>query len=142
MSALGTKGAGVVTLFDRWRPEALADAPPAKQAELRTFLNATRAAGKSKQAVGLAPATFADTVDLARILSTSKGPIDGPAVEAALKSTKNLEGFLGPTLTCDGSIWKGQNGCSSSVVFYEAQADGKMRALGKDFIDVSNLTGG
>jgi branched-chain amino acid transport system substrate-binding protein len=142
MSALGAKAAGVVTLFDRWRPEALADAPPAKQTELWIFLDAASAAGKTKQVVGLAPATFADTVDLARILSTITGRIDGPAVEAAIKATKNLDGFLGPSLTCDGSIWKGQNGCSSSVVFYQAQADGTMRALGKDFVDVSSLTGG
>lgn len=142
ISALGSKATGVVTLFDRWRPEAMADAPPAKQAELRTFLDAAQAAGKSRQAVGLAPATFADTVDLAHILSTINGAVDGPAVEAAIKATKKLDGFLGPGLTCDGSIWKGQNGCSSSVVFYQVQADGKMQALGKDFVDVSGLTGG
>jgi branched-chain amino acid transport system substrate-binding protein len=142
VTSVGHDAAGVVTYSDRWRPEASADAPEPTRSELQTFVDAMKSAGQSRSAVGLAPLAFGDTIDLARILSAVEGPLDGRSVAAALHATRDFDTFAGPAITCDGSAWKGENGCSRSVLFFEAQADGTMRALSKDFVDVSTLAGG
>jgi branched-chain amino acid transport system substrate-binding protein len=141
-TTLGHDAAGVVTYSDRWRPEASADAPGQARAQLKTFTDAMGAAGQSRSAVGLAPLMFGDTVDLTHILSGVQGTLDGRAVATVLRAIRDFESFAGPPVSCDGSAWKGENGCSRSVRFFEAQGDGTMRALDKDFVDVSTLAGG
>ncbi|WP_158882737.1 ABC transporter substrate-binding protein [Amycolatopsis anabasis] len=139
--ALGAGAHGVETYSDLWKVTDVPAAPPAKQRELGTYLDAMKAAGQEAIAGGLAQWTFADTVNLSRVLATINGPIDGVSVSAALRSTKNLDGFLGPLLTCDHTVLKGQSSCGHSLLVYRVRPDGGQQAQTRDFVDVTGLVG-
>jgi len=98
-----------------------------------------KAAGHEDLMQGNAVITFADTVNLARILSTVQGTIDGPAVSSALRGVKGLDSFLGPKITCDHTVIPGNSACAAGLLFYKVQKDGSVKALTTDFVDISKL---
>ncbi|HZA75418.1 MAG TPA: hypothetical protein VE623_03410 [Acidimicrobiales bacterium] len=107
---LGAQAEGVVTYSDTWRASD-PDAPPtaAKRDEIAAYVEAMEASGNEDLLHGYARSYFADTVNLARILATVDSPIDGPAVAEALRSTVDFDSFMGPTISCAGSAWEGEN---------------------------------
>jgi branched-chain amino acid transport system substrate-binding protein len=137
--ALGAKAVGVDTDADHWNPNDLASAPADKQAELEEYAAVMRAAGEKDLVAGNAIITFADMINLSRIMATIDGPIDGPAVAAALRATADFDSYAGPTITCDRSVLPGNSACSTDLLFFQVQEDGSVQAVTDDFVDVSAL---
>ncbi|MEU6091721.1 ABC transporter substrate-binding protein [Streptomyces sp. NPDC047085] len=133
--AIGNEAAaGVVTFSDMWRADGAESAPAAKQKEIKVFEKGMKAAGKPDTLNVFAEAPFSDAVNLARILSTIKGEITGPAVLDALKKTKDFDLFLGPVVTCDGTAWPGQSNCGNSILFYENQPEGGVKVVSDGYL--------
>jgi len=132
--ALGDKAVGVDTDRDHWHPGDPDSAPPAKQEDLAAYAAAMEAAGHDDLVVGNALMSFGDVVNLSRILATIDGPIDGPAVAAALQATKGFDSFAGPELTCDHTVIPGNSACHAGLLFFQIQDDGSTKAVTDDFI--------
>jgi branched-chain amino acid transport system substrate-binding protein len=137
--ALGEDAVGVHTDADHWHPLDTEAAPAPKQEDLELYAEAMTAAGHEDLVAGNAIISFADTVNLARILSTITGTIDGAAASAALQGTVGFESFAGPTISCDDSVLPGNSACSTGLLFFEVQDDGSVETLTTDFVDVSAL---
>ncbi|MFF5477719.1 ABC transporter substrate-binding protein [Streptomyces sp. NPDC012935] len=137
--ALGNEAtAGMVTYSDVWRADARDQAPPAKQKEIDTYLAAMKESGQEDKASNIfAQTTFADIVNLSRILAEDPAKAEGRAVLDALKKAGRFDSFMGPALVCDGSAWPGQSNCGNSVVFYESQADGSVKLASDGFVGAS-----
>ena len=132
----GAKAEGVLAYSDTWWASAPDDAPPAKAQEIREYLSAMKAAGHESKAITTGQVLFATVLDFGRILSGVDGDVTPQAVHGALRATRNFSGFMGGTLTCDGSAWKGQSSCGAGALVYQAKG-GVMRPITKDFVDVS-----
>jgi branched-chain amino acid transport system substrate-binding protein len=139
--ALGAKAVGVEVDADHWNQNDPASAPADKQQEIALFVDAMKRAGQDKLVEGNAVITFADTINLVKVLSTVNGPIDGPAVAAALKATKGVDSFLGPKLTCDKTAVPGNSACHSGLLYYRIQQDGSLKAVTPNFLDITSLAG-
>jgi branched-chain amino acid transport system substrate-binding protein len=137
--ALGDDAVGVHTDADHWHPLDTDAAPQAKQEDLALYAEAMTEAGHEDLVAGNAIITFADTINLARILSTITGTVDAAAVAAALQATVGFESFAGPTISCDDSMLPGNSACSTGLLFFEVQDDGSVETLTPDFVDVSAL---
>ena len=135
--AVGDDAVGVHTDSDHWNPGDIESAPSAKQEDLELYATAMRAAGEDDLIDGNAVISFADTINIARILSTIDGPIDGAAITGALRDTVDFEAFAGPTITCDHTVIAGNSACAASMLFFEVQEDGSVKALTEDFLDVA-----
>jgi branched-chain amino acid transport system substrate-binding protein len=139
--ALGDDAVGVDTDADHWHPGDIASAPTAKQAELEEYGAVMRAAGHEDLIGGNAIISFADMINLSRIMATITGPIDGPAVAGALDATTDFDSYAGPTISCDGTVMPGNSACSTGLLFFQVQDDGSVRAVTDDFVDVTALVG-
>ncbi len=139
---LGKKAAGMELYSDFWSVHDVAGAPPAKQKELATYMAAMKKAGSEKAIPTNAAMSFADTVNISRILGTVDGTVDGPAVSKAMRATKDFDLFMGPKVSCNHKAWPGQSACSSSLLFYKVGTDGKLKAQTKDFVDAGQLLAG
>lgn len=136
---LGPEAEGTVIFTDQWRADAIETAPEAKQAELELYVAAMEEAGEAERTHSFARSMFADTVNLARILSAIEGEIDGTSVADALRATVEFDAFSGPDITCDGSVAPGQNGCTPGELYYEVQGDGSLRLVSDGFVLPTDL---
>lgn len=132
--ALGDKAVGVDTDSDRWSPADPDSAPPAKQDDLAAYAAAMEDAGHEDLVVSNASMSFGDVVNLARIMSTIEGDIDGTAVSKALMDTKDFESFAGPTITCDHTVLEGNSACHAGLLFLQVQDDGSVQTVTDDFV--------
>jgi branched-chain amino acid transport system substrate-binding protein len=139
--ALGDDAVGVDTDADHWYPGDIDSAPAAKQAELEEYGAVMRAAGHEDLIGGNAIISFADMINLSRIMATIAGTIDGPAVAGALDATTNFDSYAGPTIFCDGTVMPGNSACSTDLLFFQVQDDGSVQAVTDDFVDVTALVG-
>ena len=139
--ALGDDAVGVDTDADHWHPGDIESAPAAKQAELEEYGAVMRAAGHEDLIGGNAIITFADMINLSRIMATIDGPVDGASVAGALDATTDFDSYAGPTISCDGTIMPGNSACSTDLLFFQVQDDGSVRAVTDDFVDVTALLG-
>ena len=134
-----TAAIGVATTSDLWKPSDIEAAPPAKQEQLNLYVDTMTAAGHADLINGFAWDYFSDTVNLAAVLSTIEGEPTPEAIIAAFKATKDLDSFMGPTITCDHSAWPGESACGNKVLLYQVQDDGTQKAITPDFIDTSSF---
>jgi branched-chain amino acid transport system substrate-binding protein len=132
---LGTKAAGVEVYTDSWRTDDIEAAPPAKRRELETFTAAMGGEGSDGAGSVFASFAFADTIDIARILSKVHGKIDGAAVTAAMRATRDYDRFLGPRVRCDHKAIPGTSACGSSVLFYRADDSGKLKLSSDGYVE-------
>jgi branched-chain amino acid transport system substrate-binding protein len=139
--ALGADAVGVDTDADHWNPGDLDSAPPAKQAELEEYGAVMRDAGEEDLIPGNAIISFADLINLTRIMATIQGPIDGTSVAGALGATTGFDSYAGPTISCDGSVLPGNSACSTDLLFFQVQDDGSVAAVTDDYVDVTGLLG-
>jgi len=139
--AIGEKANGVDTDADHYSPSDLASAPPEKQKDLQLYADVMTEAGHPELVRGNAVITFADTMNLVRILSTITGAVDGASASAALMATKDFESFAGPKITCDHTVMTANSACSTGLMFFRIQEDGSMKAQTKGFVDITGLTG-
>jgi len=139
--ALGDDAVGVDTDADHWHPGDIESAPAAKQAELEEYGAVMRAAGHEDLIGGNAIITFADMINLSRIMATIDGQVDGVSVAGALDATTNFDSYAGPTISCDGTVMPGNSACSTDLLFFQVQDDGSVRAVTDDFVDVTALLG-
>jgi branched-chain amino acid transport system substrate-binding protein len=100
-----------------------------------------RAAGQEDLIGGNALISFADMINLSRIMATIAGPVDGAAVAGALDATADFDSYAGPTISCDGSVMPGNSACSTDLLFFQVQDDGSVQAVTDDFVDVTALLG-
>jgi branched-chain amino acid transport system substrate-binding protein len=134
--ALGDDAVGVDTDADHWHPGDTASAPADKRAELEEYAAVMQAAGQ-----GNAIITFADMINLSRIMATVEGPVDGAAVAGALRATTDFDSYAGPTISCDRSVIPGNSACSTDLLFFQVQDDGSVEAVTDDYVDVTGLLG-
>jgi branched-chain amino acid transport system substrate-binding protein len=139
--ALGDDAVGVDTDADHWHPGDVSSAPADKQAELEEYAAVMRDAGHEDLIAGNAIITFADMINLSRIMATIDGPIDGTAVAGALRATKDFDSYVGPTISCDRSVIPGNSACSTDLLFFQVQDDGSVEAVTDDYVDVTGLLG-
>ena len=139
--ALGEDAVGVDTDADHWNPGDLDSAPPAKQAELEEYGAVMRDAGQEDLIPGNAIISFADLINLTRIMATIQGPIDGTSVAGALGATTGFDSYAGPTISCDGSVLPGNSACSTDLLFFQVQDDGSVAAVTDDYVDVTGVLG-
>ena len=139
--ALGEDAVGVDTDADHWHPGDAASAPADKRAELEEYAAVMQAAGEDDLVSGNAIITFADMINLSRIMGTIDGPVDGAAVAGALRATKDFDSYAGPTISCDRSVIPGNSACSTDLLFFQVQDDGSVEAVTDDYVDVTGLLG-
>jgi branched-chain amino acid transport system substrate-binding protein len=139
--ALGDDAVGVDTDADHWHPGDLDSAPADKQAELEEYGAVMRDAGHEDLIGGNAIISFADLINLTRIMATIDGPIDGGSVAEALRATTDFDSYAGPTISCDGSVLPGNSACSTDLLFFQVQDDGSVEAVTDDYVDVTGLLG-
>ena len=139
--ALGADAVGVDTDADHWHPGDLESAPAAKQAELEEYGAVMRDAGHEDLIAGNAIISFADLINLTRIMATIDGPIDSASVAGALRATKDFDSYAGPTISCDRSVLPGNSACSTDLLFFQVQDDGSVAAVTDDYVDVTGLLG-
>ncbi len=142
---LGAKAAGVEGYATLWQPEDTTSPPAAKRQELADYKTAMTAAGQADKIDSRALDPFAATVDLARIMGTIKGRIDGPSVTRALRTTADFDSFVGPLLTCDHQVWPGRSSCSDSLLIYRTEDDGTPTVVSDGFMrlgDAASLLAG
>ena len=139
--ALGDDAVGVDTDADHWHPGDAASAPANKRAELDEYAAVMQAAGQEDLIPGNAIITFADMINVSRIMATIEGPVDGAAVGAALRATRNFDSYAGPTISCDRSVIPGNSACSTDLLFFQVQDDGSVEAVTDDYVDVTGLLG-
>ena len=128
---------GVATTADLWKPTDLETPPPNKQEELQLFIDIMTEAGHEDLLAGFAANFFSDTWNLVTVLSSIEGDVTPEAISEAFRATTELDGFMGPMLTCDHTAWPGESACGNQVLLYEVQEDGTQRAITDDFIDTS-----
>jgi branched-chain amino acid transport system substrate-binding protein len=139
--ALGDDAVGVDTDADHWHPGDAASAPADKRAELEEYAAVMQAAGQEDLVSGNAIITFADMINLSRIMGTIEGPVDGAAVAGALRTTKDFDSYAGPMISCDRSVIPGNSACSTDLLFFQVQDDGSIEAITDDYVDVTGLLG-
>ncbi|HLM63380.1 MAG TPA: ABC transporter substrate-binding protein [Acidimicrobiales bacterium] len=137
--ALGEDAVGVDTDADHWHPGDLESAPAAKQEELSEYAAVMTDAGHEDLVGGNAVITFADLINLTRIMGTIDGTVDGAAVAEALRSARDFDSFAGPTIACDHTAIPGNSACSTDLLFFQVQEDGSVKAVTDDFVDVTGL---
>jgi branched-chain amino acid transport system substrate-binding protein len=137
MAADPAGAVGVATTSDLWKPTDLTAPPPDKQAQVQQYINIMTAAGQDKLINGFAYDYFSDTWDLAAALGRINGDVTPAAATDALRSTKDLDSFMGPTVTCDHTAWPGRSACGNKVLLYQVQSGGTQKALTGQFIDTS-----
>ena len=139
--ALGADAVGVDTDADHWNPGDLDSALPAKQAELEEYGAVMRDAGQEDLIPGNAIISFADLINLTRIMATIEGPVDGASVAGALGATTGFDSYAGPTISCDGTVLPGNSACTTDLLFFQVQDDGSVAAVTDDYVDVTGLLG-
>jgi branched-chain amino acid transport system substrate-binding protein len=132
-----TNAVGVATTSDLWKPTDLETPPADKQQELQQYIDIMTEAGHQDLINGFAWDYFSDTWNLAAVLSSINGDVTPQSISDAFRATKDLDSFMGPTITCDHSAWPGQSACGNEVLLYEAQEGGSQKAITSDFIDTS-----
>jgi branched-chain amino acid transport system substrate-binding protein len=137
MAADPAGAVGVATTTDLWKPSDLATPPPDKQAQLKQYIEIMTAAGQDKFINGFAWDFFSDTWNLAAALGRTDGDMTPASATDALRSTKNFDSYMGPTVTCDHTAWPGRSACGNKVLLYEVQNGGTQKALTNQFIDTS-----
>ena len=94
-------------------------------------------AGHADLINGFAANFFSDTWNLATVLSSIEGDVTPESISEAFRAATELDGFMGPMLTCDHTAWPGESACGNQVLLYQVQEDGTQRAITEDFIDTS-----
>jgi branched-chain amino acid transport system substrate-binding protein len=100
-----------------------------------------RDAGHEDLIAGNAIISFADLINLTRIMATIEGPVDGASVAGALGATTGFDSYAGPTISCDGTVLPGNSACSTDLLFFQVQDDGSVAAVTDDYVDVTGLLG-
>ncbi|HVM55349.1 MAG TPA: ABC transporter substrate-binding protein [Acidimicrobiales bacterium] len=131
---IGDKAIGVDTDADHWITSDIESAPAAKQDQLREYVRVMEDAGHRDLVHGNALITFADMLTLRDVLSTIEGDIDGAAVTSALMATKDLDSFVGPSITCDHSVMAGNSACHAGLLFFQVQDDLTIKTMTPDFV--------
>lgn len=139
ISANPQAGEGVYSPGDLWLRSASADAPKAKVAEVKAFFAEMQRDAPKYATAGGAQRTFAAAVNAASILRGIKGPVTPASVLRQLRSTRNLPGFMGQPITCDGKQWPGQrSACGSGILMYRVE-HGVRRLVSNGFIYARDL---
>ncbi len=119
-----------------WLPQMKSYAPAAMQEQLTTA-QADITALNAKSVDFYTYATYATTMNLASALKNITGTVDGPAVSQALLAMKNVQGFLGPMISCDHTAWPNSSTCSNSLIVAQFNSDGSLKPLGGGFQAIS-----
>ena len=59
------------------------------------------------------------------------------AFHARPRATKDLDSFMGPSITCDHTAWPGESACGNQVLLYKVEEGGTQKAITPSFIDTS-----
>lgn len=133
---LGARAEGVQMLSLTWPTDARPSAPTDKQKDLDDFESAMAAADLASQQSGVSMIGFAGVVNLARVLTTMTGPIDGPSVSAGLGALRDFDTFAGQKVTCDPKPLADSASCGTGVLALTVTSDGSLEARGNDFYSV------
>lgn len=128
---------GVSTTSDLWKPTDLDTPPQNKRDELQLYIDVMTEAGHADVINGFAWNYFSDTWNLAAVLAGIQGDVTPESISASFRSTKDLDSFMGPSITCDHTAWPGESACGNQVLLYKVEEGGTQKAITPDFIDTS-----
>ena len=128
---------GVSTTSDLWKPTDLDTPPQNKRDELQLYIDVMTEAGHADVINGFAWNYFSDTWNLAAVLASIQGDVTPEAITAAFRATKDLDSFMGPSITCDHTAWPGESACGNQVLLYKVEEGGMQKAITPEFIDTS-----
>src|SRR4029079_4364552 len=95
------------------------------------------AAGHADVINGFAWNYFSDTWNLAAVLASIQGDVTPESITDAFRATKDLDSFMGPSITCDHTAWPGESACGNRVLLYKVEEGGSQKAITPHFIDTS-----
>jgi branched-chain amino acid transport system substrate-binding protein len=120
---------GIVQFDAEWTPVAAHYAPPQIQSELTTATTLMNKY-KSKGEIGdRSYEDFAQIVTFAQGVNSGAGPVTAASVYSTLQGLKNFQAFLGPSITCGGSVWPNSDSCSNQIQFLQVQSDGSLKPV-------------
>jgi branched-chain amino acid transport system substrate-binding protein len=127
----GPDAVGAIEYSASWQPEASKYASPVIQKELsdttvllQKYVNEDSSIGsQSYHLVG-------QIVTFALGVNSVKGPLTSASILSTLKGLKNFPAFLGPNITCNGSIWPDSDACTDQLLLLQVQADGSLKPTG------------
>jgi branched-chain amino acid transport system substrate-binding protein len=128
---------GVSTTSDLWKPTDIDTPPQNKRDELQLYIDVMTAAGHADVINGFAWNYFSDTWNLAAVLASIQGDVTPESITDAFRATKDLDSFMGPSITCDHTAWPGESACGNRVLLYKVEEGGSQKAITPDFIDTS-----
>jgi branched-chain amino acid transport system substrate-binding protein len=129
---------GVYTNSDIYQPDGVSEAPSAKAAEVKIYVDAMKQS--HAEMTTFAQLTFAGAMDLVTAMKTITGQIDGPSILKAIGAMKDVSSFTGQNITCDGTAWPKQRAiCSTGLLTYQVK-DGKQVPV-TGYIDGSPYAG-
>ena len=138
IDVLVERSVGVYSYSDFWWPSARDLADPSAQQDIDRYVAAMEAADEAIWVGdGLAIRTFASVQNLATVLRTIQGPIDGKAVMNALRTSGTHDGFMGQPFNCDRTAWPGQSACSVGMVIWRVADDLSREMVSDGYVDLS-----
>lgn len=145
IAALGAKADNTYGLWPYYFPQLASSAPPAVQAQIKTYTAAMDADGQSANLNGFATASFATMMELAEIMKTIHGTVTAASLKAALGKA-DVPGFLGPPVNCAvrpfGALEPAA--CNADMLMFKVTVgpDGPVRTLvGKGWLNTAGLLG-
>ncbi len=145
IAALGAKADNTYGLWPYYFPQLASSAPPAVQAQIKTYTAAMDADGQSANLNGFATASFATMMELAEIMKTIHGPVTAATLKTALGKA-DVPGFLGPPVNCAQRPFGALEpaACNADMLMFKVTvgANGPVRTLvGTGWLNTAGLLG-
>ncbi|WP_432842357.1 ABC transporter substrate-binding protein [Dactylosporangium sp. CA-092794] len=125
----GEQYKGVTIAPRTWLPAAEQWAPATTKQQLADFENALTQSGHKGMDSDKSIYAFASLVNLVQILNAQKvTDVTSANIVAAIEATANMPSFLGPTLTCNGTIFpRYPTACTNEGIYFTVQSDGSFK---------------
>jgi branched-chain amino acid transport system substrate-binding protein len=114
-----------------WLPSVASVAPPAVQAQIAAYKSAMAKTGTPDvSTVGQTGVyAFAGLADLQLALKSTPAPYTGATISKALSEVKDVQSFMGPTVTCSHNEWPKTSSCIHSLLLLKVNGSGKVQTL-------------
>jgi branched-chain amino acid transport system substrate-binding protein len=132
---------GVYSDEGLWPISGVSGTPKSEIPELKAFIAEMKKDAPKWVTASAAQRSFASTVDAATILRRIKGPITSAAVLKQLRATRNMPGFMGQPITCDGQQWPHQpSACAGGVLEFRVH-NGVRQLYSHGFVYARDVVG-
>jgi branched-chain amino acid transport system substrate-binding protein len=114
-----------------WLPNLASVAPAAVQTQVAAYKSAMAKAGTTDvSTVGqVGVYAFAGLADLQLALKSTPAPYTGAMIDKALSEVKDVQSFMGPTVTCNHNQWPKTSSCIHSLLLLKVNNSGQVQTL-------------